>query len=266
MDRYKEKTALITGASSGIGEVFARELAKRGMHVILVARSEDVLNKLAAELTQQYGVRSDVIVADLSRPADIVHLKEMVQQKHLPVHLLINNAGFTTYDAFEKIDPERDHQQVMLNVTAVVDLSHAFLPEMVARGEGGIINVSSMGAFMALPYMTVYAASKAFVLSFSQGLWAEYRERGIQVVAVCPGQVETPFHTKAENAVPEAGVKVSAQEVVTQTLDALEKGKSSLVPGWMNYLSIQLTRLMSRSFLARANASQLNPQRQKKAV
>src|SRR5262245_14251010 len=142
MYTYRGKTALITGASSGIGEVFAQELAKLGMHVILVARSEEVLRKLAAELTKQYGVRSEVIVADLSQEMVSAQIKAAVEQRGLHVDLLINNAGFGTYDAFEKIDPERDHQQVMLNVAAVVDMAHAFLPAMVARGEGAIINVA----------------------------------------------------------------------------------------------------------------------------
>src|SRR5437879_2090501 len=127
MYTYTGKTALITGASSGIGEVFAQELAKRGMDVILVARSEDTLRKLAAELTKQYSVRSEVIVSDLSQERASAQVKAEVEKRGLQVDLLVNNAGIGTYDAFEKLDPERDHQQVMLNVTAVVDLAHAFL-------------------------------------------------------------------------------------------------------------------------------------------
>jgi short-subunit dehydrogenase len=260
MYTYAGKTALITGASSGIGEVFAQELAKLGMHVILVARSEEALRKLAAELTKQYGVRSEVIVADLSQEKASAQVKAAVEQRGLHVDLLINNAGIGTYDAFEKIDPERDHQQVMLNVVAVVDMAHAFLPAMVARGEGAIINVASMAAFMPMPYMAVYAASKAFVLSFSESLWAEYRERGIRVVALCPGQVKTGFHDALENPTPAAGVKVLPQQVVSAALRTLEKGKSSVVPGFPNYLSILSTRLMSRSFLAQSAARMLRPQ------
>lgn len=257
---YAGKTALITGASSGIGEVFARGLAKRGMHVVLVARSEEALRKLAAELTKQYGIRSEVIVADLSQEKAAAQVKAAVETRGLHIDMLINNAGMGTYDAFEKLDPERDHQQVMLNVTAVVDLAHAFLPEMAARGEGAMINVSSMAAYMPMPYMAVYAASKAFVLSFSEALSVEYHQRGIRVTALCPGQVETSFHQKTEHPVPRAGATISAQEAVTTALRAMEQGKSSVIPNRMNQASILSTRFMSRIFLAQGAASRLKPQ------
>lgn len=257
--RYNGKTALITGASSGIGEVFARTLSEHGMDVILVARSESALRKLAAELSTTYGVRAEVICADLSKEGASTLIKEAVERQGLRVDLLVNNAGFGTYDRFEAIDPERDHQQVMLNVGAVVDLAHAFLPDMVARGEGAVINVGSMAAFQPMPYMAVYAASKAFVLSFSQALWGEYRERGIRVVALCPGQVETPFHDKMEHEAPAAGVKVTPQEAVVAALRTLEKGDSYVVPGAMNYVAAQSTRVLSRAFLARSAAKMLRP-------
>jgi uncharacterized protein len=257
MYRYTGKTALITGASSGIGEAFAQELAKRGMHVILVARSEQVLQTLALTLTQQYGVCCEVIVSDLSQEKASAHIKAQLQTRGLQVDMLINNAGIGLYEAFEALDAERDHQQVMLNVVAVVDLAHALIPDMVARGEGALINVSSMAAYMPIPYMAVYAASKAFVLSFSEALWAEYHQRGIKVVALCPGPVETSFHQKIEHTVPDAGSKVPVQEVVATALRTLEKGKSSVIPGRANALTIQSTRLMSRAFLAHTSAGRL---------
>ncbi|GHO46815.1 SDR family NAD(P)-dependent oxidoreductase [Ktedonospora formicarum] len=257
MFHYAGKTALITGASSGIGETFARELAVRGMHLILVARSEAPLRTLATELAETYNIRSEVIVADLSQPEAIAKVQDTVQTFGLHVGLLVNNAGFGTYDNFDALDPARDHQQVMLNVTAVVDLTHAFLPQMAARGEGAILNVASMAAFIPTPYMAVYAASKAFVLSFSESLWAEYRQRGIQVLALCPGQVETAFHAKTENPVPDVGVKVTPREVVVSGLKALEQGKRYVIPGRMNHFSIQMARLMSRSFLLKATESKL---------
>lgn len=256
---YNGKTALVTGASSGIGEAFARELAHRGMHVILVARSEEPLRMLAAELSQRHSVRADVIVADLSREAAAAHVKAAVEERGLHVDLLVNNAGIGTYNAFEALDPKRDHQQVMLNVTAVVDLAHAFVPEMVARNDGVVINMSSMAAFQPMPYMAVYAASKAFVLSFSEALWAEYRDRGVRVVALCPGQVETPFHDALENVTPAAGVKSSPLQVVEAALHTMEKGKCSVVPGVRNSMAVQSMRLMSRSFLAKAAAGVLRP-------
>ena len=136
MVSYQGKTALITGASSGIGEAFARELAKRGMNLILVARSEDRLQRLSDELSKHYGIKADVIATDLSQPGAAKRVKAAVQERALAVHMLVNNAGFAIYDHFERIDPERDHQQVMVNVSTVVDMAHAFLPDMVVRGEG----------------------------------------------------------------------------------------------------------------------------------
>jgi len=136
MVSYQGKTALITGASSGIGEAFARELARRGMNLILVARSEDRLQRLSDELSKHYGIKADVIATDLSQPGAAKRVKAAVQERALAVHMLVNNAGFAIYDHFERIDPERDHQQVMVNVSTVVDMAHAFLPDMAVRGEG----------------------------------------------------------------------------------------------------------------------------------
>jgi uncharacterized protein len=257
--RYKGKTALITGASSGIGEVFARNLSQRGMDVILVARSGEALRTLATELSATYGVRAEVMSADLSKEGASAQVKAAMARTGLQVDLLVNNAGFGTYDRFEDIDPQRDHQQVMLNVAAVVDLAHAFLPEMARRDDGALINVSSMAAFQAMPYMAVYGASKAFVMSFSQALWGEYRERGIRVVALCPGQVETTFHEKMEHEAPAAGVKVTAQQAVEAALRTLEQGRSYIVPGAMNAVAAQSTRLMSRAFLVKSAAKMLRP-------
>lgn len=259
MYHYAGKTALVTGASSGIGVVFARELARRGMHVILVARSETPLRTLAAALAREYDVRADVIVADLSRESAGSQVKAAVEDRRLQVDLLVNNAGIGTYDAFEALDPARDHRQVMLNVATVVDLAHAFVPVMVAKNEGAIINVSSMAAFQPMPYMAVYAASKAFVLSFSEALWAEYRHRGIRVVALCPGQVETPFHDALENETPAAGVKVSPEQAVGAALRALEEGRSYVIPGARNAMAVRSVRFMPRAFLAQATARALRP-------
>jgi len=170
MYTYQGKTALITGASSGIGEAFAQGLAARGMNVILVARSETILNTLAQKLDEQYHVRTTVIPADLSHLDASATIKERVQELGLQVDLLVNNAGFGTYGHFETLDAQRDREEVLVNVAAVVDLSHAFLPAMFERGEGAIINVASTASFQPAPYMAIYGASKAFVLSFSAAL------------------------------------------------------------------------------------------------
>ena len=169
------------------------------------------------------------------------------------VDLLVNNAGFGTYGHFETLEPQRDHDEVMINVAVVVDMSHAFLPAMVARGEGAIINISSTAAFQPGPYMAVYGASKAFVLSFSVALWAEYRTRGIRVVAVCPGPVETSFFNAAGPGSQKmaAGQKVSPEGVVAKGLSALERGQSHVVPGGLNIISSTILRLLPLGLSAR---------------
>jgi uncharacterized protein len=186
MFTYQGKTALITGASSGIGRAFAHALARRGMSVVLVARSEERLRALATELSQRYSVRAEVIPADLSQEDAIRQIQLEVQQRGLVIDLLVNNAGFATNGYFETLSPERDHDQVMVDVTSGVDLTHAFVPALLERSSGAaIINVASTAGFQPLPYMAVYGASKAFVLSFSQALAEEYRMHGLRVLARC---------------------------------------------------------------------------------
>jgi hypothetical protein len=190
---YQGKTALITGASAGIGVAFASELAARGMDIVLVARSEERLHALATAIMQQHGHRAEVIVADLSTEQGVALVIHEVERRGLTIDLLVNNAGFGTHGYFETIAPERDQELVMLNVAAVVALSHAFLPVMAARGDGAVINVASTGSFQPLQYMPTYGASKAFVLSFSVALAEEYRHRGVRILALCPGPTGTSF-------------------------------------------------------------------------
>ena len=256
MDSYK--TALITGASSGIGEAFARTLAGKGLDLILVARSEDKLRALARQLNELYARRVEVVTADLGVAGSAAKVQAAAQALGMPVGLLINNAGFGTVGAFLKQDAERERQEILLNAAAVVDLSHAFLPAMVERGRGGIINVASMAAFQPLPYMSVYAATKAFVLSFSQGLRGEVRSKGVKVLAVCPGPVDTPFFEATGNAklrktVPRATM-MTADGVVQASLKALRAGRSVVVPGMANKLLATGTRLIPRDALAAMTA------------
>src|SRR5689334_16585276 len=156
MYTYTGKIALITGASSGIGEAFAHALAARGMHVVLVARTETRLHELAQKLTHTYGVRAEVIPADLSQEYAASAIAHKVQAHGLVIDMLVNNAGFGSYGHFTDVDLQRHHEQVMVNVTSVVDLTHTFLPFMAARGEGAIINIASISAFASIPYMAVY--------------------------------------------------------------------------------------------------------------
>jgi len=261
--RYQGKVALITGASSGIGKAFARELARRGMDLILVARSEQRLQQISTELTVLYGIQASVIAADLSQPDAVQKIKATVDARGLAVHLLVNNAGFGVRERFEKIDPVRDHEQVMVNVAAVVDLTHAFLPGMLARNEGAVINLGALAGFQPVGYFAVHAASKAFIHAFSQALWAEYRQRGINVLALCPGPVDTNFFTIAGGARSGVGVKAAPDRIVTVALKALEQNKIVVAPGL--YLSTWFmsqigNRLFSRAFMARYVAQLYQPE------
>lgn len=243
--------ALVTGASAGIGAQFARALAADGVDLVLVARSEQALHTLAAELRARHSVRVDVLVADLTVEHAATTLREQLDALGLQVDLLVNNAGFATAGRFEQIDPATDHAQVMLNVVAVVDLTHQFLPAMAERGHGAVINVASIGGFQPAPYLAVYAATKAFVLSFSQALWGEYRSRGIQVLALCPGPVDTGFFDVLGTDEAMIGQRVPVEQVVTQALHALQAGRSHTVPGWRNQLLSQIPRLLPHHLLVR---------------
>ncbi|WP_208345859.1 SDR family NAD(P)-dependent oxidoreductase, partial [Aetokthonos hydrillicola] len=186
-------TALITGASGGIGQAFAEELAAQNINLVLVSRSEEKLNQLAQQLQAQYKIQVDAIVKDLTEPSATQVVYDTVQAKGLRIDLLINNAGFGDYGDFAERDGERQLKIIQLNIIALVDLTHKFLPEMRQRRSGGIINLSSLSGFQPIPYLSVYAASKAFILSFSQALWAENRDYGVRVLVVCPGPVDTNF-------------------------------------------------------------------------
>ena len=247
-------TALITGASAGIGAAFAQRLAERQTNLILVARTDAKLQQLAQQLQDQYKIRVDFLVQDLTAPAAAKTVFDAVTQKGLTIDLLINNAGFGDYGDFAELDGEKQVGIVQLNILALVDLTHQFLPGMRQRRSGGIINMSSTAAFQTMPYFAVYAASKAFVLSFSEALWAENRSYGVHVLAVCPGPTETNFFQDAEFPPFLANVAAAnytpTEVVVSEALIALEKNQSSVVPGAIaNQLTANLHRFLPREAL-----------------
>ncbi|MUG94216.1 SDR family NAD(P)-dependent oxidoreductase [Scytonema sp. UIC 10036] len=227
-------TALITGASGGIGKAFAEELAARNTHLVLVARSEEKLNQLAKYLQEKHNIQVDSIVADLTEAGSTDTVFNTVTEKGLTVDMLINNAGFGDYGDFAKRDRERHLKILQLNVLALVDLTHRFLQGMRQQGSGSIINISSLSAFQPIPYVSVYSASKAFILNFSQSLWAENKSYGVRVLVVCPGPVETNFFVEAKFpqalAAKTSGMSTS-EEVVREALKALERGDSTVVTG-----------------------------------
>src|SRR6478672_11173453 len=186
-------TCLITGASSGIGAELARGLADRGHGVTLVARREDRLRELAGEITEAYGVRAEVVAADVSTADGRAGLLAAVESLGLDVEVLVNNAGFGSGGPFTELDGEREAEMVRTNVEAVVALSSAYLPAMTARGRGAVLNVASLIAFQPVPFQATYGASKAFVLSFTDALHEELRGTGVTATAVCPGPVRTEF-------------------------------------------------------------------------
>lgn len=261
MFTYQGKTALITGASSGIGATFARTLAAKGMNVILVARSEEKMHTLANEIVGQFSVRAEVVATDLGGDHAAQDVYEEVQRRGLDVDLLINNAGFGTHGRFETLDVARDHDEITLNVSALVDLTHVFIPSMVSRREGAIINVASTAAFQPLPYMAVYGATKAFVVSFSVALAQEYRRRGIRVVALCPGATATDFFQVVGTEDAAVGQKRTPQQVVATALQALERGQSVAIDGRANSLLALFARLMPMPFAARFAEPMMRPGR-----
>jgi hypothetical protein len=228
------QTALITGASGGIGKAFALELAARKINVVLVARSEEKLNQLASQLQQQYNVQVEVLVKDLTEPTATQEVFDAIKEKGFTIDLLINNAGFGDYGDFSERERERQIKIVQLNIQALVDLTHRFLSLMRQRNSGSIINVSSITAFQPMPYLSVYSASKAFILNFSQALWAENRSHGVRILCVCPGPTETNFFTEAsfpKSLTGKANKIATAEEVVQDALRALERGDSTVVSG-----------------------------------
>src|SRR5690606_13745068 len=177
--------AVITGATGGLGAAFARTLAAEGRELTLIARNAEALDDLAAELSERHRVPVETMTADLAEPDEVRKLVGRLADTD--VDLLINNAGFAQHGPYETLDPDRQHDQLQVLVVALADLAQGLVPQLVRRGRGGIINVASTAAFQPTPYLTVYAAAKAFVLSFSQALHAELRGKGVTVTALCPG-------------------------------------------------------------------------------
>ncbi|MCC5646958.1 SDR family oxidoreductase [Nostoc sp. CHAB 5824] len=246
-------TALITGASSGIGKAFAQELAARKTNLVLVARSEEKLSQLAKQLQEQHKIQVDVIVKDLTEPNAASAVFDATKVKGLTIDLLINNAGFGYYGDFAEADGEKQVKIVQLNILALVDLTHKFLPLMRQRRSGSIINVSSITAFQPIPYLSVYAASKAFILSFSEALWAENSQYGVRILVTCPGPIETNFFAEANfpPALASSTDKVySCEKVVWESLEALEKGYPTVISSdTTTQIRSKLSRLVPRKLL-----------------
>jgi uncharacterized protein len=251
------QTALITGASSGIGEEFARQLAARGNDLILVARREDRLKELAAQLP----TKATVIPCDLASEAD--KLAGEVERHNLQVDLLVNNAGFGLRGRFAELDTARQAEMVRVNCEAIIHLTGAFLPPMVERRSGGVITVASTAGMQPLPYEAVYAASKAFALSFTDALNTELKGSGVKAMSVNPGPVPTEWQAVAgyEGGVPPKTVPghIDAAQVVRESLRAYDKGRRSMIPGFVIRNFIRLTKPSPRAMQLRVAERMYRP-------
>lgn len=253
-ERWRGKWAVVTGASAGIGTALARLLAGGGTNLVLTARRRERLEKLAAELAAANKIQVEIVAADLEQPSAPGEIYAFTAGKRIDVDLLINNAGFGHYGAFGSEPLEPQLGMVQVNCAAVVQLTHLYLPGMVQRRRGDILILASTASFQAVPYISVYAASKAFDLLFAEGLAEEVRAYGVHVCALCPGSTTTEFHQVAGQPDHLKRKQETAEKVARVGLEALAAGKSYVISGFANYASAHAERLVPRRFVTRTAA------------
>lgn len=247
------KTALITGASSGIGVALARQFAEQGWNLILVARRQANLEELSRELRKEYNCQSHTIAFDLTKDHAARSLYDEVKLQNLNVDCLVNNAGRGHYGSFPELDWQMEEDTIYLNVTVLTSLCKLFSKDMVSKGEGRILNIASIAGFMPGPNMAVYYATKAYVNSLSCALHAELKESGVTVTVSCPGPTESEFFDKAgtgELKAMEYIKRMSAEDVANQAYTATMKGQSMVVHGWLNQLMTEAPRVLPRAWIA----------------
>jgi short-subunit dehydrogenase len=258
------KATLITGASSGIGEAFARRLAAEKHNLVLVARSENKLHELCDELMIDHQIIAHYVAIDLIEFEADQQLFDETERHGLEIEWLINNAGYGSMGNFAGLELENELEMIGLNVMALVALTHRYLQKMRERRSGVIINVASTAGFQPVPFMATYAATKAFVRSFSEAIAEENRLFNITVTALCPGPTETNFFsaskigTNAQDAFMKKGMQ-TPEEVVEAALTAVNRGKSTVISGWTNRLTARLGNLVPNSLITRAVGSVLRP-------
>jgi short-subunit dehydrogenase len=261
------KYTLITGASSGIGEAFARRLALEKHNLVLVARSEEKLRALCDELTAKYQVVCRYFAIDLLEFEADVELFDETEKNGLEIDWLINNAGFGSSGDFAELDLERELEIIDLNISALVALTHRYLQKMRKRKHGTIINVSSAAGFQPVPFMATYAASKAFVSSFTEAIAEENRPFGIKILALCPGSTKTNFFVASNIERPiQVKGQQTVEEVVETAMKALDRNKTKVVSGWANYIGALAGTLVPNSISSRIMAKALRPRHQTKDV
>ncbi|HEX4032387.1 MAG TPA: SDR family oxidoreductase [Terracidiphilus sp.] len=252
------KWALVTGASSGIGAALARELAERGAKLILTARRRDRLEALGQELAAQ-GTETRIILADLNDPVAPHQIFRVTERAGLEVEILINNAGLGQYGAFSASEIEQEISQVRVNCDAVVRLTRLFIPRMVERRRGWILVVASTASFQPIPYISTYAATKAFDRFFALGLAEEVARHGVKVSALCPGATETEFFDVARAGFFKRGVQ-SVEEVARQGIYGLELGRRTIFPNFRGWLGAQAVRFLPVDFITRQIEKRARPQ------
>ena len=261
---FAKTTSLVTGASSGLGAEFARQLAARGSDLVLVARSADRLAALADELRARHRVTVTTVPADLSRTEQVSRVAAHAAATQVDV--LVNNAGFGSYGSFAGLDPGREHAEVMVNAVAVVDLAHAVLPGMLARSRGGIITVASSIAFQPSPHQAVYGATKSFALAFSEALWAETRGSGVRILALCPGPVATGFFASLGDEAATSSIiykrTADPADVVRAGLRGFDHDAMTIIPGLRTRVLAQGYRFLPRTVMARMTGKMLAPAEQ----
>src|SRR5215831_6897138 len=258
---FAKTTSLVTGASSGLGAEFARQLAARGSDLMLVARSADRLAALADELRVRHRVTVTTLPADLSLADEVSRVAAATATTEIGV--LVNNAGFGTYGTFADLEAGREHAEVMVNAVAAVDLAHAVLPGMLARRSGGIITVVSSIAFQPSPRQAVYGATKAFALAFSEALWAETRGSRVRILALCPGPVATGYFASLGDQAASSSIiyrrTADPADIVKAGLRGFDRDAMTVIPGLRTRVLAQGHRFLPRTVMARMTGKMLAP-------
>ena len=257
--QWQGKWALVTGASAGIGKALAEQLAAGGAHLVLTARRRDRLVELGRKLAAAHKIRTEVIAADLADPDAPEKIFAFTREKSIEVALLINNAGFGSYGEFAASETQRQLNMVQVNCAAVVHLTRLFLPGMIERHAGDVLILASTASFQAVPYISTYAATKAFDLLFAEGLAEEMRPHGVRVCALCPGSTVSEFHEVAGQTRFVARNPETAEKVARTGLQALAAGKSYVISGAGNYMGAHTQRLVPRRLVTRITAKMFRP-------
>lgn len=262
--RWRGSWALVTGASAGIGQAIAEQLAAEGTNLFLTARRLDRLNEIADWLRMQRGIEVETFAADLSQPDAPERIFAQTESSGIQPALLVNNAGFGLFGEFRSSDRARLLSMVQVNCSAVVALTHLYLPGMLDRRAGDILIVSSTAAFQSVPYHSVYAATKGFDLLFAEGLAEELADSGVHVCALCPGNTESEFHERAGEPTDVPLQRQKADEVARLGLEGLSNGKHTVICGFGNLVGMEIQRFLPRRLVSSVSAKIFRPKQRAK--